>query len=110
MSNVHQQNTKFVSSGGPLVLIQNMLRRQWQSDCPIGILGVECIARSNGALKILNLNSGRLNAKFDNLKIFLAECNNTIFPLHVITLQETHINLIQIFAISICPVTLWFMI
>ena len=40
MSNVHQQNTKFVSSGGPLVLIQNMLRRQWQSDCPIGILGV----------------------------------------------------------------------
>ena len=40
MSNVHQQNTKFVSSGGPLVLVQNMLRRQWQSDCPIEILGV----------------------------------------------------------------------
>ena len=40
MSNVHQQNTKFVSSGGPLVLVQNMLRRQWQSDCPIGIFGV----------------------------------------------------------------------
>ena len=52
----------------------------------------ECIARSNGALRILNLNCGGLNAKFDNLKIFLAECNNTMFPLHVITLQETHIN------------------
>ena len=52
----------------------------------------ECIARSNGALRILNLNCGGLNAKFDNLKIFLAECNNTMFPLHVITLQETHIK------------------
>ena len=52
----------------------------------------ECIARSNGALRILNLNCGGLNAKFDNLKFFLAECNNTMFPLHVITLQETHIN------------------
>ena len=52
----------------------------------------ECIARSNGALRILNLNCGGLNAKFDNLEIFLAECNNIMFPLHVITLQETHIN------------------
>ena len=28
----------------------------------------------------------------DNLKIFLADCNNISFPIHVITLQETHIN------------------
>ena len=52
----------------------------------------ECIARSKGALRILNLNCGGLNAKFDRLKFFLAECNNDLFPLHVITLQETHIN------------------
>ena len=26
------------------------------------------------------------------MKIFLAQCNNTSFPLHIITLQETHIN------------------
>ena len=55
----------------------------------------ECIARSKGALRILNLNCVGLNAKFDNLKIFLSECNNTSFPLHVITLQETHINSIS---------------
>ena len=52
----------------------------------------ECIARSKGALRILNLNCGGLNAKFDRLKFFLAECNNDLFPLHVITLQETHIK------------------
>ena len=52
----------------------------------------ECISRSKGALRMLNLNCAGLNAKFDNLKIFLAECNNNFFPLHVITLQETHIN------------------
>ena len=55
----------------------------------------ECITRSKGALRILNLNCGGLNAKFDNLKIFLPECNNTSFPLHVITLQETQINSIS---------------
>ena len=43
-----------------------------------------CIARSKGALRILNLNCGGLNAKIDHLKIFLAECNNTSLPL-----QET---------------------
>ena len=52
----------------------------------------ECVLRTKGALRILNLNCGGLNAKFDHLKIFLARCNNTSFPLHVITLQETHIN------------------
>ena len=35
-----------------------------------------CIARSKGAFRILNLNCGGLNAKFDLLKIFLAVCNN----------------------------------
>ena len=52
----------------------------------------DCLSRSKGALRILNLNCGGLNAKFDNLKIFLADCNNISFPIHVITLQETHIN------------------
>ena len=52
----------------------------------------ECISRSKGALRILNLNCAGLNATFDSLKIFLAECNNNLLPLHVITLQETHIN------------------
>ena len=52
----------------------------------------DCLSRSKGALKILNLNCGRLNSKFDNLKIFLADCNNISFPIHVITLQETQIN------------------
>ena len=42
---------------------------------------------------MLNLNCAGLNAKFDNLKIFLAECNNNLLPLYVITLQQdTHIN------------------
>ena len=52
----------------------------------------DCLSRSKGALRILNLNCGGLNAKLDNLKIFLADCNNISFPIHVITLQETHIN------------------
>ena len=52
----------------------------------------DCLSRSKGALRILSLNCGGLNAKFDNLKIFLANCNNISFPIHVITLQETHIN------------------
>ena len=50
----------------------------------------EYIARSKGALRILNLNCGGLNAKFDRLKYFLTECNNDLFLLHVITLQGTH--------------------
>ena len=52
----------------------------------------DCLSRSKGALRMLNLNCGGLNAKFDNLKIFFADCNNISFPIHVITLQETHIN------------------
>ena len=52
----------------------------------------DCLSRSKGALRILKLNCGRLNAKLDNLKIFLADCNNIPFPIHVITLQEIHIN------------------
>ena len=52
----------------------------------------ECISRSKGALKMLNLNCAGLNAKFNNLKIFLTECDNNLLPLHVITLQETHID------------------
>ena len=43
------------------------------------------------SLRILNLNCGRLNAKFEKLIIFLAECNNNFRPLSVIALQETHL-------------------
>ena len=48
------------------------------------------MTRENGELPMLNLNIGRLNSKFDKLKLFLAECNNDTFPLSVITLQKTH--------------------
>ena len=49
-----------------------------------------CMTRANGELRMLNLNIGGLNSKFDKLKLFLAECNNDTSPLSVITLQETH--------------------
>ena len=49
-----------------------------------------CMNRANGELRMLNLNIGGLNSKFDKLKLFLAECNNDTSPLSVITLQETH--------------------
>ena len=39
----------------------------------------------------MNLNCGGLNAKFEKLIIFLAECNNNFRPLSVIALQETHL-------------------
>ena len=52
----------------------------------------DCLSRSKGALKIVNLNCGGLHAKFDNLKIFLDDWQNISFPIHVITLQKTHIN------------------
>ena len=48
------------------------------------------MTRANGELRMLNLNIGGLNSKFDELKLFLAECNNDTFPLSVIKLQETH--------------------
>ena len=35
-----------------------------------------CMTRGNDELRMLNLNVGGLNAKFDKLKRFLAECNN----------------------------------
>ena len=49
-----------------------------------------CMTCANGELRMLNLNIGGLNSKFDKLKLFLAECSNDTFPLSVITLQETH--------------------
>ena len=49
------------------------------------------ISQGNGVLRILNLNCGGLNAKFDKLKIFLSEFNNDKFPVSIITLQETHL-------------------
>ena len=42
-------------------------------------------------LRILNLNCGGLNTKFEKLIIFLAEWNNNFRPLSVIALQETHL-------------------
>ena len=50
------------------------------------------VDRVSGSLRILNLNCGGLNAKFDKLKLFLAECNNNFRPISVIALQETHIT------------------
>ena len=49
-----------------------------------------CVTRANCELRMLNLNIGGLNSKFDNLRLFLAKCNNDTFPISVITLQETH--------------------
>ena len=51
-----------------------------------------CMARTNSELRLLNLNIGGLNSKFDKFKLFLAECNDDKFPLSVITLQETHLS------------------
>ena len=49
------------------------------------------ISQGYGVLRILNLNCGGLNAKFDKLKIFLSEFNNDKFPVSINTLQETHL-------------------
>ena len=71
----------------------------------------ECIARSKGALRILNLNCGGLNAKFDNLKIFLSECNLILrFRCMLLRYRRRTLTLFQMFNISSCPVTHWFMI
>ena len=51
-----------------------------------------CMSRTNGELRMLNLNIGGLNAKFDKFNFFLTECNDDKFPLSVITLQETHVS------------------
>ena len=51
----------------------------------------DCLSRRKDVLRMLNLNCG-LNAKFDNLKIFLTDCNNISLQIHVVTLQELHIN------------------
>ena len=49
------------------------------------------ISQGNGVLRILYLNCGGLNAKFNKLKIFLSEFNKDKFPVSIITLQETHL-------------------
>ena len=51
-----------------------------------------CMSRANGELRMLNLNIGGLNSKFDKFKLFLTECNDDKFPLSIITLQETHLS------------------
>ena len=50
------------------------------------------MSRTNGELRMLNLNIGGLNSKFDKFKLFLTECNDDKFPLSIITLQETHLS------------------
>ena len=42
-----------------------------------------CITRAHDELRMLNLNIGGLNSKFDKLKLFLGECNNDTSPLSV---------------------------
>ena len=49
------------------------------------------ISQGNGVLRILYLNCGGLNAKFNKLKNFLSEFNKDKFPVSIITLQETHL-------------------
>ena len=51
-----------------------------------------CMSRANGELRMLNLNIGGLNSKFDKFKLFLTECNDDKFLLSIITLQETHLS------------------
>ena len=51
-----------------------------------------CMSRTNGELRMLNLNIGGLNYKFDKFKLFLTECNDDKFPLSIITLQEMHLS------------------
>ena len=51
-----------------------------------------CMSRTNGELRMLNLNIGGLNYKFDRFKLFLTECNDDKFPLSIITLQEMHLS------------------
>ena len=41
-------------------------------------------------MQIVNLNCGGLPFKFNRLKIFLSGCNDTLSPVSVITIQETH--------------------
>ena len=50
------------------------------------------MSRTNGELRMLNLNIGGLNSKFDKFKLFLTECNDDKFPLSITTLQESHLS------------------
>ena len=47
---------------------------------------------TSGVLRILNLNCGGLSAKFNKLKLFLADYNDHLLPISLITLQETHFS------------------
>lgn len=51
------------------------------------------IAETECTLRILNLNCADLRSKYENIKLFLANCNNSENPISVITLQETHFNI-----------------
>ena len=53
----------------------------------------DVVERTKGTLSILNLNCGGLSAKFDKLKLFLTNCNDSLHPVSVITLQETHFDI-----------------
>ena len=46
--------------------------------------------RTKSGIQIVNLNCGGLPYKFNRFKIFLSSCNNTLSPVSVITIQETH--------------------
>ena len=46
--------------------------------------------RTKSGIQIANLNCGGLPSKFNRFKIFLSSCNDTLSPVSVITLQETH--------------------
>ena len=46
--------------------------------------------RTKSGIQIANLNCGGLPSKFNCFKIFLSSCNDTLSPVSVITIQETH--------------------
>ena len=48
--------------------------------------------QESGSLRILNLNCGGLNAKFEKLILFLAECNNNFSSLKRICIARNSFN------------------
>ena len=86
-----------------------------QSRCCSDTDYIETLNQSHHKLSILNLNSQRIDAKFDQLKLFLAPTNttnttNTTNLILVITLQKSWcVSKTDIKFFSICKVWTWYM-
>ena len=46
--------------------------------------------RNKSGIQFVNLNCGGLPSKFNRFKISISSCNDTLSPVIVITIQETH--------------------